>query len=135
LSSEADAKTVFIQDFLPIKGKASLPRPEDLPDFPRQFKNLFLHLKIHKGIQMLSASHPFGRDLPLGNNVDFSGLARYDWSRVIVRLVMSVTGSYEGQQQMAQYGVCRLGTVLAEEGWVPGRSERLVADYQVRHAQ
>lgn len=50
-----------------------------------------------------------------------------------MRLVMSVTGQYKGFPEMSEWGICRLGKVLAEEGWQPRKNERLVAEYQVRH--
>ncbi|BEJ13832.1 hypothetical protein CspHIS471_0310060 [Cutaneotrichosporon sp. HIS471] len=124
--------TVFVQDFLP-KGQTlgSAPTPDTaLPDFPDQFCRLFAHLKVNKALTWHIKNHPQGKNVPISDDLGFSNLKTYDWSRVQVRLVMSVAGTYSGFKDMPQYGICRLGNVLAEEGWQPRRDEKVVAEYQ-----
>jgi tyrosyl-DNA phosphodiesterase-1 len=58
-------------------------------------------------------------------------MAKYDWSRLRVRVVMSVPGTYNGYNEMQDFGMCRLGRVLKEEGWVPKKDETVAAEYQV----
>lgn len=126
-------QTVFVQDFLP-KGSSggAKGKEKDLPDFPAQFVWLFGHLKIPKALKFLTENHPFGARIPIKHSdASFADLSRYDWSRVKVRVVMSVAGVYKGFDKMVQFGSCRLGKVIAEEGWTAPKGERLVAEYQV----
>lgn len=103
-----------------------------MPDFPDQFRRLFKLLKINKALAWQIRNHPQGKQIPISEDVEFSDFGKWDWSRVTVRLVMSVTGQYKGFPEMSEWGICRLGKVLAEEGWQPRKNERLVAEYQVR---
>ncbi|KAL1412875.1 hypothetical protein Q8F55_000624 [Vanrija albida] len=123
--------TIFVQDFLPNKSLGSNGKGKELPDFPTQFAWLFAHLKLPKALRFLSENHPFGSGIPIKHSDEsFSDLGKYDWSRVQVRVVMSVAGVYTGFGKMVQFGSCRLGKVIAEEGWTPPKGERVVAEYQ-----
>ncbi|TXT13549.1 hypothetical protein VHUM_00916 [Vanrija humicola] len=124
--------TVFVQDFLEKKKSGSLKGKEaELPDFPAQFVWLFAHLKVPKALKFLAEHHPFGSRIPIQHSdTSFADLSKYDWSRVQVRIVMSVAGVYKGFDKMVQFGSCRLGKVIAEEAWTPSKGERLVAEYQ-----
>ncbi|GMK53628.1 hypothetical protein CspeluHIS016_0102140 [Cutaneotrichosporon spelunceum] len=124
--------TVFVQDFLP-KGQAleSAPAPDTaLPDFPDQFRRLFAHLKVNKALTWHIKNHPRGQSVPISDDAAFSDFKKYNWSRVQVRLVMSVAGTYKGFTEMSEYGISRLGKILAEEGWQPRKDEKVVAEYQ-----
>lgn len=103
----------------------------ELPDFPDQFRQLFVHLKIHKALRRLASSHPQGPQLPIAADESFSDFGKYDWSRVQVRLVLSIPGQYNGFPKMIASGICRLAKVIEEEGWVPRKGERVEAEYQV----
>lgn len=100
--------------------------------FPLEFKRLFLHLKLQKALRFLREHHSQRGDIPFSHEDGFAAMAKWDWSRVKVKLVMSVPGTYEGSDQMELYGICRLGKVLREQGWTPGSGDKLVAEYQVR---
>jgi tyrosyl-DNA phosphodiesterase-1 len=130
---QADIQTVFVQDFLPkgqTLGSAAAP-DSALPDFPDQFRHLFAHLKVNKALAWHIKHHPQGKGVPISDDVAFSDFKKYDWSRVQVRLLMSVAGTYTGFKDMSEYGICRLGKILAEEGWQPRKDEKVVAEYQV----
>ena len=88
-------------------------------------------MKVHKAVRYLQANHSAGSAIPPEATGDFELLSNYDWSRVAVRLVMSVPGYYGGWDEADKFGLCRLGKVLKEEGWVPGRGERVSTEYQV----
>lgn len=123
-----------MQDFLPKGqrlGSATSDKTDTLPDFPNQFRRLFAHLKVHKALTWHTRHHPLGKQLPITDDIEFGDFKKYDWNRVQVRLVISVAGTYRGFKEMSQSGICRLGKVLEEEGWQPGKNERVVAEYQV----
>lgn len=123
-----------MQDFLPKGqrlGSAASNESNALPDFPDQFRRLFAHLKIHKALSWHIRNHPMGKSLPISDDIAFDDFKKYNWSRVQVRLVMSVAGAYRGFKEMSEYGTCRLGKILADEGWQPRKDEKVVAEYQV----
>lgn len=123
--------TVFLQDVLPNKAGHS---PDwHLPDFPQQFADLFKHLKIHKGIEFMRQKHPLGSQVPISSDPSYTDFGKWDWSRVKARLVISISGKYEGFHDMSKWGIGRLGQVVQEEGWLPGAGERVVAEYQVSY--
>jgi len=70
-------------------------------------------------------------DIPFKVGEEFEDMEKWDWSRVKVRLVLSIAGNYEGVEKMRDFGLCRIGSVLEEEGWVPGKGEIVKAEYQV----
>jgi hypothetical protein len=70
--------------------------------------------------------------IPLDPSEALQDLSKYDFSRVRVKLVMSVPGKYTGFDQMNEYGLCRLGNLLKEEKWVPPAGQRVEGEYQVR---
>ncbi|CAK9780729.1 unnamed protein product [Cutaneotrichosporon oleaginosum] len=124
--------TVFIQDFLPkgqTLGSTTAPDPA-LPDFPDQFRHLFAHFKVYKALKWQIERHPRGKCIPISDSAHFEDFKKYDWSRVQVRLVMSIAGTHTGFKEMSKYGICRLGKILAEEGWHPRKDEKVVAEYQ-----
>ena len=124
-------QTVFVQDFLPVS-PSSIPYPTSLSqDFPQRFRFLFVHLKVHKALRHLIKTHPSGGQIPLHPDEGFEDMAKYDWSRVKVGLVMSVPGNYSGLNQLDEYGLCRLGKLLSDEGWRPKTGEVVQAEYQV----
>lgn len=88
-------------------------------------------MKVHKAIRHHVESHPFGKRIPLDPSEALQDLSKYDFSRVRVKLVMSVPGKYTGFDQMNEYGLCRLGSLLKEESWVPPAGERVEGEYQV----
>lgn len=62
---------------------------------------------------------------------DFADMQKWDWSRVTVRLVMSIPGAYEGWEEMDRWGMCRIGRIVRDEGWRPVKGEKAVVEYQV----
>jgi len=100
-------------------------------DFQSQFRQLFIHLKVHKALRHLTQTHPHKAHIPFTPNSEFGDMGKWDFSRVKVRLIMSVPGGYEGYDRMDGFGLCRLGKVLGEEGWVASKGERAAAEYQV----
>ncbi len=101
-------------------------------DFPHRFRFLFVHLKVHKALRHLIANHPNGGQIPFRPDEGFEDMGKYDWSRVRVRLVMSVPGNYTGLNQVDDFGLCRLAKVLSDEGWRPQQGEVVKAEFQVR---
>lgn len=117
---------------MPKKADVALPRSPMGDDFLEHFRHLLVYFKVHRGLKWLKESHTYGSLIPLDvaeGLADLRGM--YDWSRVRVRLVMSVPGKYTGQEEMIQYGMCRLGRVLKEEGWLPPLGEKIIGEYQV----
>lgn len=88
-------------------------------------------MKVHKAIRHQVEAHPTGKRIPLDPTEALQDLSEYDFSRVRVKLVMSVPGKYTGFEQMNEYGLCRLGSLLKEEQWMPSAGERIEAEYQV----
>ena len=86
---------------------------------------------MHKGLKFLIEKHPAGREIPFSPTGGFEDLAKYDWSRSKVKVVMSIPGICDGYEEMQKFGLCRLGRVLKEEGWVPKKDEVVAAEYQV----
>ncbi|ORY28448.1 hypothetical protein BCR39DRAFT_201434 [Naematelia encephala] len=121
--------TVFIQDFLP-KSPSSTSASLMGDDLRQSFVKLFTHLNISKGLKQLKTSHPAGKLIKLDHTDDFASTMSWDWSRVKVRLVMSVPGAYKGPREMDEWGLCRLGKVLDEEGWRAGKGEVAKTEYQ-----
>jgi tyrosyl-DNA phosphodiesterase-1 len=75
--------------------------------------------------------HPAGTQIPFTPKDAFEDMAKYDWSRVRVKLVMSIPGTYSGADKMDDFGICRIGKVLSEENWRPQSDEVVKAEYQV----
>nr|XP_031864193.1 uncharacterized protein CI109_000105 [Kwoniella shandongensis]KAA5531265.1 hypothetical protein CI109_000105 [Kwoniella shandongensis] len=122
--------TIFVQDFLPLPKPVSF-RENYLPhDLPQQFRDLFVHTRVHTAIRHIIANHPNGTSISFKPDDGFADMTKYDWSKVKVRLVMSVPGTYTGHDKLDGYGMCRLGKVLSEEGWVPQAGEKVSAEFQ-----
>ena len=100
-------------------------------DFPVRFRYLFKHLKIHKALHFLKTEHPKGSTLPFTSREAFDDLFKWDWSKVKVKVVMSIPGTYTGADKMADFGICRIGAVVNDQGWVPRKGEMVKAEYQV----
>jgi len=88
-------------------------------------------MKVHKAVKHLREAHPFGGRIPLDPSEALQDLNKYDFSKVRVKLVMSVPGKYTGFEQMNDFGLCRLGALLKEEKWVPPAGEKISGEYQV----
>lgn len=88
-------------------------------------------MKVHKAVKHLKESHPFGKRIPLDPSEALQDLSNYDFSKVRVKLVMSVPGKYTGFDQMNAFGLCRLGNLLKEAKWAPSTGEKIVGEYQV----
>jgi tyrosyl-DNA phosphodiesterase-1 len=124
---------VFIQDFLPspptmTPSYASSPMGDD---FLERFRDLLIHMKVHKAVKHLKEAHPFGSRIPLDPSEALQDLSKYDFSRVRVKLVMSVPGKYTGFDQVNEYGLARLGHLLKASEWVAPAGERVLGEYQV----
>ncbi|OCF43592.1 hypothetical protein I317_02610 [Kwoniella heveanensis CBS 569] len=122
--------TVFVQDFLPLVAPIPLVASNTTHDFPLQFARLFTHLRIHTGLRNLIRHHPAGSAIPFTPENNFADLAKYDWSKVRVRIVMSIPGQYTGHEEIGKLGISRLGKVLNEQGWVPRSGEKLDVEFQ-----
>jgi len=120
---------MFIQDFLPRSGPATQSPLGN--DFLDRFRDLLIHMKVHKAVKHLREAHPFGGRIPLDPSEALQDLNKYDFSKVRVKLVMSVPGKYTGFEQMNDFGLCRLGALLKEEKWVPPAGEKISGEYQV----
>jgi tyrosyl-DNA phosphodiesterase-1 len=116
---------------LPIQSPADPFPTRFAKDFLYQFRDLFVHLKVHKALRYLNETHPRHPSIPFTVGDEMEDLKKWDWSRVKVRLVLSIPGTYEGTGNMKQFGICRLGSVLEEEKWVPGKAEIVKAEFQV----
>lgn len=122
---------MFIQDFLPQTSTAS-PRTSPMgEEFIDRFRDLLIHMKVHKAIRHQVENHPFGKRIPLDPSEALQDLSKFDFSRVRVKLVMSVPGKYTGFDQMNEYGLCRLGNLLKEEKWIAPAGQRVEGEYQV----
>lgn len=127
-------QSVFIQDFLPNHIPSASTTPSTLTSqFPIQFRTLFLHLKVHKALRFLLDQHRAGSSIPLRPDQGFADMANWDWSRVKVKIVMSVPGTYTGADKMDEFGIARLGKVLNENGWKPRAGEVIKTEFQVRN--
>lgn len=123
-------QSVFIQDFLPGAG-AVTPTSSLGDDFLERFRDLLIHMKVHKAIKHLHKEHPYGKQIPLDPFQALQDLSNYDFSKVRVKLVMSVPKTYTGFDKMNEYGLCRLGALLKEAKWASGPGEKIVGEYQV----
>ncbi|WWC70762.1 uncharacterized protein I206_104713 [Kwoniella pini CBS 10737] len=122
--------TIFVQDFLPLPTPRPLRPDNDTHDFPLQFAQLFKHTRIHTALRSMLHTHPKASEINFKPDDDFAAMGKYDWSKVKVRLVLSIPGTYSGHDEIAKYGIARLGKVLSEEGWVPKSGEKLDVEYQ-----
>lgn len=122
---------------MPVKkgtNPSSIPRSAKGDDFLSQFQYLLVYLKVHRGVKWHKESHTYGSLIPLDEKENLMDLTnKFDWSRVKVRLVMSVPGKYSGEE-LSHWGMCRLGKVINEEEWLPPVGEKLVGEYQVSAA-
>jgi tyrosyl-DNA phosphodiesterase-1 len=100
-------------------------------EFLEGFRDLLIHMKVHKAVRYLHEAHPFGKRIPLDPSEALQDLSKYDFSKVRVKLVMSVPGKYTGFEQINEYGLGRLGHLLKEAKWVPPPGERVLTEYQV----
>ncbi|ORX40109.1 hypothetical protein BD324DRAFT_258111 [Kockovaella imperatae] len=122
--------TIFIQDILPIKEpRETSSASVKMNDFAARFCWLFTHLKVHKAVRHLIANHERGSDIPLDPADGFECLNKWDWSKVRVQLLMSVPGTYTGSQ-VDDFGLCRLGKILHQQGWVPQKNEDVKVEFQ-----
>jgi len=128
--TRAHDQSIFVQDFLPRASPATPTCPLG-DDFLDRFRDLLIHMKVHKAIKHLKEAHPFGSRIPLDPSEALQDLNNYDFSKVRVKLVMSVPGKYTGFEQMNEFGLCRLGNLLKEAKWVPPTGEKILGEYQV----
>ncbi|WWC88676.1 uncharacterized protein L201_003589 [Kwoniella dendrophila CBS 6074] len=122
--------TVFVQDFLPLPKATPLQADNRTHDFPLQFSRLFTHSRIHTGLRNLIKAHPNGSKIPFTPEDDFADMGKYDWSKVKVRIVMSIPGTYTGFEEINKLGISRLGKILNEEGWIPKSGQKLDVEFQ-----
>ncbi|WWD04867.1 hypothetical protein V865_002938 [Kwoniella europaea PYCC6329] len=127
---EVIENTIFVQDFLPLPKRSPLRSDLRTHDFPLQFAHLFTHTRIHTALRSLIRAHPNGSQIPFTPEENFGDLAKYDWSKVKVRLVLSIPGTYTGYEQINKFGISRLGKVLNEERWAPKSGEQLDVEFQ-----
>ena len=48
-----------------------------------------------------------------------------------MKIVMSVPGTYTGADKMEDFGLCRIGKILDDEGWKPKTGEIVKPEFQV----
>ena len=88
-------------------------------------------MKIHKALRYLRENHVAGSSIDLTPDNGFDNLSKWDWSKVKVKLVMSIPGTYSGAEKMEELGLSRLGKALNESGWRPRAGEVVNVEYQV----
>lgn len=121
---------MFVQDFLPLPAPVDLSPSTPSHDFALQFKELFTHIKLGRALGRFAKSQP----VPLRSTDNWESMNKWDWSRVTVKLVMSIPGKWQGKDA-SKYGFTRLGEVVLSSGWSVGSDERVVADFQVSKGQ
>nr|XP_018262379.1 uncharacterized protein I303_05396 [Kwoniella dejecticola CBS 10117]OBR84537.1 hypothetical protein I303_05396 [Kwoniella dejecticola CBS 10117] len=123
-------RTVFVQDFLPLPTIRPLRADNRTHDFPLQFAHLFNHTRIDTALRNMLRLHPNASHIKFRPDDNFADMGKFDWSKVKVRLVLSIPQTLTGHDEIAKYGMGRLSHVLNEEGWVPGNDEKLDVEYQ-----
>jgi hypothetical protein len=103
---------------------------------PAKFQRLFeRNMKLEKPLKHLKQFHPFGSEIPLdvvrSGQRSLATLGKWDWSRVTAELVVSVPGKEIGEANVGRSGKGGLAACLQRRGWVPGRGQELVAEFQV----
>lgn len=127
-----DVQTVFVQDFLPLDTPLQeLSTDDPTHDLAVQFRTLFKHIGVDSALMLLSKNHPQGHRLPFSGRNNFVDLRNWDWGKVRVRTVISVSEKVSRASDMNRFGIGRLGHVLHTEGWVPGKGEKAIIEYQV----
>ena len=123
-----------MQDFLPKRNYNAASPPPLTEDFPIRFRALFIHLKVHKALRYLRDNHAAGSNMGLTPDNGFEDMSKWDWSKVKVRLVMSIPGTYSGAEKMEELGLSRLGSALNGSGWRAKPGDIVKVEYQVsRH--
>lgn len=127
-----DVQTVFVQDFLPLDTPLQeLSTDDPTHDLAVQFRTLFKHISVDSALMLLSKNHPQGHRLPFSGRNNFVDLRNWDWGKVRVRTVISVSEKVSRASDMNRFGIGRLGHVLHTEGWVPDKGEKAIIEYQV----
>lgn len=125
----------FVQDFNPVKQKPKDPTVVT-SDMPAKFQRLFeRYMKIERALRHLKQFHPLGSDISLdivrNGQRSLATLGNWDWSRVTAEMVMSVPGKEIGEANCGRNGKSGLAACLRARGWVPGKKQELVAEFQV----
>lgn len=128
-------KIVFVQDLQPTATTEANPTAVT-QDMPAKFQRLFArNIKIEKALKHLRQFHPFGLNIPLDvirtGQQSLATLGKWDWSRVTAELVVSVPGKEIGEANVGRIGKGGLAACLRRRGWIPGRGQELVAEFQV----
>ncbi|KAG9019606.1 hypothetical protein FRB90_012452 [Tulasnella sp. 427] len=102
--------TAWVQD-LPLRSKSIEDDPK-ADDFPAQFQHVLTKLNFAPALQShLKGDHP---QLPLRAITELR--IRWDWSKVTVKLVVSMAGKYQGVDQVAKSGHTSLLKAIRELG-------------------
>ncbi|KAJ9093935.1 hypothetical protein QFC20_007020 [Naganishia adeliensis] len=125
---------VFVQDLNPVDKKPKDPTVVT-DDMPAKFQRLFeRYMKIERALRHLKQFHPFGSAIPLdfirNGQRSLATLGNWDWSRVTAEMVMSVPGKEIGEANCGRNGKSGLAACLRRRGWVPGKKQELVAEFQ-----
>ena len=64
-----------------------------------------MHLKVHKALRYLHDRHPQKDFIPSKVGEEFEDMKRWDWSRIKVRLVLSIPDNYEGIAKIKEFGL------------------------------
>lgn len=128
-----------MQDLNPVNQKPKDPTVVT-DDMPSKFQRLFeRYMKIERALRHLKQFHPFGSAIPLdfirNGQRSLATLGNWDWSRVTAELVMSVPGKEIGEANCGRNGKSGLAACLRRRGWVPGKKQELVAEFQVGVSQ
>ncbi|KAG9050325.1 hypothetical protein FS837_006197 [Tulasnella sp. UAMH 9824] len=116
--------TAWVQD-IPLRVKPIEHDPK-ADDFPAQFQHVLSKLNFAPALQShLKGDHPH---LPLRSITELR--SRWDWSKVTVRLVVSMAGKYEGVLEVAKSGHINLANAIREMGAICPEEKELALECQ-----
>ncbi|KAG8952310.1 hypothetical protein FRC04_004738 [Tulasnella sp. 424] len=116
--------TAWVQDF-PLRSKPIEHDPK-ADDFPAQFQHVLSKLNFAPAIQShLKGDHP---QLPLRAITELR--TRWDWSKVTVKLVVSLAGKYQGVREVVKSGHTNLATAIREVGAMCPEGKELALECQ-----
>lgn len=101
-------QTAWVQD-IPLRTEP-IPHDPKADDFPAQFQYVLSKLHFNPALQShLKGDHP---QLPLRAINELR--TRWDWSRVKVKLVVSISGKFEGRKEVVKSGHTMLAKAIRE---------------------
>ncbi|KIO27808.1 hypothetical protein M407DRAFT_72614 [Tulasnella calospora MUT 4182] len=116
--------TAWVQD-IPLRPKPIEHDPK-ADDFPAQFQHVLTKLNFAPALQShLKGDHP---QLPFRSITELR--TRWDWSKVTVKLVVSMAGKYEGVREVAKSGHTNLNKAIRELGAICPEEKELALECQ-----